>query len=109
LTANWGRIRSFLSRGGTYVDGLREGGDEGATIPVVLASGAIGEAIFAGESAGITSPKAFSMTKTATVKTASRTETAMTQNVVALWEGRDPVLKNEMVAIGAHYDHVGTN
>jgi len=30
-----------------------------------------------------------------------------TQNVVAIWEGRDPVLKNEMVAIGAHYDHVG--
>jgi Zn-dependent M28 family amino/carboxypeptidase len=33
----------------------------------------------------------------------------MTQNVVALWEGSDPVLKNEMVAIGAHYDHVGMN
>ena len=32
-----------------------------------------------------------------------------TQNVVAVWEGSDPVLKNEMVAIGAHYDHVGTN
>ena len=109
LTGNWGRIRSFLSRGGTYVDGLREGGDEPATIPVVLASGAIGGAIFAGESAGMDSPKAFTLTKSATVKTASRTETAMTQNVVALWEGRDPVLKNEMVAIGAHYDHVGTN
>lgn len=32
---------------------------------------------------------------------------ALTQNVVAVWEGSDPVLKNEMVAIGAHYDHVG--
>src|SRR6185436_1399035 len=32
-----------------------------------------------------------------------------TQNVVAIWEGRDPVLKNEIVAIGAHYDHVGMN
>lgn len=31
----------------------------------------------------------------------------MTQNVVAVWEGSDPVLKNEYVAIGAHYDHVG--
>jgi Zn-dependent M28 family amino/carboxypeptidase len=28
---------------------------------------------------------------------------------VAIWEGSDPVLKNEMVAIGAHYDHVGMN
>src|SRR5436190_17147267 len=34
---------------------------------------------------------------------------AMTQNVVAIWEGSDRVLKNEMVAIGAHYDHVGMN
>src|SRR5262249_27738088 len=30
-----------------------------------------------------------------------------TQNVVAVLEGSDPVLKNEYVAIGAHYDHVG--
>ncbi len=30
-----------------------------------------------------------------------------TQNVVALLEGSDPVLKNEYVAVGAHYDHVG--
>ncbi len=30
-----------------------------------------------------------------------------TQNVVALWEGSDPVLKNEYVAIGAHNDHLG--
>lgn len=31
----------------------------------------------------------------------------LTQNIVAIWEGSDPILKNEMVAIGAHYDHVG--
>jgi hypothetical protein len=30
-----------------------------------------------------------------------------TQNVVAIWEGSDPKLKHEMVALGAHYDHVG--
>lgn len=28
-------------------------------------------------------------------------------NVVGFIEGRDPVLKNEFVVIGAHYDHVG--
>lgn len=32
---------------------------------------------------------------------------AFTQNVVAIWEGSDPKLKGEMVAIGAHYDHIG--
>ena len=31
----------------------------------------------------------------------------MTQNIVAVWEGGDPVLKNEYVALGAHYDHIG--
>ncbi len=35
-------------------------------------------------------------------------EKATTQNVVAIVEGSDPVLKNEYVALGAHYDHVGT-
>jgi hypothetical protein len=34
---------------------------------------------------------------------------ASTQNVVAVLEGKDPVLKKEYVAIGAHYDHVGAN
>lgn len=36
-----------------------------------------------------------------------KNERPMTQNVVAVWEGSDPNLKNEYVAVGAHYDHVG--
>jgi hypothetical protein len=35
-------------------------------------------------------------------------ESLNTQNVVGLIEGGDRNLKNEYVAIGAHYDHVGT-
>ena len=31
-----------------------------------------------------------------------------TSNVVAILEGSDPVLKHEYVAVGAHYDHLGT-
>jgi Peptidase family M28 len=31
----------------------------------------------------------------------------MTQNVVGIWEGSDPKLKSEYVAVGAHYDHIG--
>ncbi len=30
-----------------------------------------------------------------------------TQNVVAMIEGSDPVLKNEYIVIGAHFDHLG--
>jgi hypothetical protein len=29
------------------------------------------------------------------------------QNVIAIMEGNDPVLKNEVIVIGAHYDHLG--
>jgi Zn-dependent M28 family amino/carboxypeptidase len=38
---------------------------------------------------------------------AAKTEKPPTQNVVAVWEGSDPILKNEYVATGAHYDHIG--
>ena len=33
--------------------------------------------------------------------------TQLTQNVVGIVEGSDPLLKNTYVAFGAHYDHVG--
>ncbi|MBS1720740.1 MAG: M28 family peptidase [Armatimonadetes bacterium] len=36
-----------------------------------------------------------------------KTETATTQNVVAIVEGSDPKLKSEYVALGAHLDHIG--
>jgi hypothetical protein len=46
-------------------------------------------------------------TKHITITVAAKTEHPMTQNVVAVWGGGDPVLKNEYVALGAHYDHIG--
>lgn len=36
-------------------------------------------------------------------------EVKKTQNVVAYLEGSDPELKKEVVAFGAHYDHMGIN
>ncbi|MFZ4507127.1 MAG: M28 family peptidase [Fimbriimonas sp.] len=54
------------------------------------------------------SPFAFSPSKTASFEVATTGELVETQNVVGYVEGTDPVLKNEYVAIGAHYDHVGT-
>jgi len=43
----------------------------------------------------------------ATVATHLASDSFKTQNVVAFWEGADPKLKNEIVVIGAHYDHIG--
>ena len=48
-----------------------------------------------------------SANKKVAVNVAVKTEHPMTQNIVAVWEGSDSVLKNEYVAVGAHYDHIG--
>jgi hypothetical protein len=48
-------------------------------------------------------------TKRINLSVAVKSEETHSQNVVGILEGADPVLKNEYVAIGAHYDHVGTN
>jgi Zn-dependent M28 family amino/carboxypeptidase len=45
--------------------------------------------------------------KTVSFTVGAKLEQERTQNIVAVFEGSDPVLKNEYVAVGAHYDHVG--
>jgi hypothetical protein len=45
--------------------------------------------------------------KQLSLNVAGKVESLPTQNVVAIWEGSDPTLKNEYLAVGAHYDHVG--
>jgi Zn-dependent M28 family amino/carboxypeptidase len=90
-------------------------------VPTIVAAGVMGNAIFAGEkidylavlkqlesgefgeSFDLSSGKESEFTVNAKV------DTIATQNVVAVLEGSDPILKEEYVAIGAHYDHVGDN
>ncbi len=43
----------------------------------------------------------------ATIVTHLESDSFKTQNVVAFLEGSDPKLKNEIIIIGAHYDHIG--
>jgi Zn-dependent M28 family amino/carboxypeptidase len=52
-------------------------------------------------------PFDFSANKNVTITVATAPSRVMTQNVVGIWEGGDPKLKSEYVAIGAHYDHIG--
>ncbi len=47
--------------------------------------------------------------KIVTMETALEAEKFPTQNVVGFLEGTDPLLKNEILVIGAHYDHVGAS
>lgn len=108
----WEQIKPSMSGSGgtTKVDKLR--GDAPSTMPVLLVSRKAGGALFEGETGnGITNPDAapfaFSSGKKFAASVNAKTEPLVTQNVAAIWEGSDPVLKNEMVAIGAHYDHDG--
>ncbi len=53
-------------------------------------------------------PQSFEITgKTITMETELSASRIPTQNVVGFLEGSDPKLKNELLVIGAHYDHVG--
>lgn len=107
LQGAWGQLRGFLGRGSTFPEKLRTNTGTTVNIPVMVVSQTVGDSLFAGESGN--KEAAFVMTKSASASAATKKETLSTQNVVAIWEGSDPVLKSEMVAIGAHYDHVGTN
>ncbi|MGQ0540648.1 MAG: M20/M25/M40 family metallo-hydrolase [Blastocatellia bacterium] len=109
LEAAWSQVRNFFSRGSTFPEKLRENAGVPSTLPLMLVSQKVGNDILAGESGDRNAAAAFDIKKSGTISAMAKVETIMTQNVVAIWEGRDPVLKNEMVAIGAHYDHVGTN
>ena len=114
LRDNWSQATQNFTRSRLVVDKLRrQNTGQQPPVNVFVASQKFTNALFAGEKgdplAGATTPFALSPGKIVSFNIVSKGETQWTQNVVAVWEGSDPVLKNEMVAIGAHYDHVGTN
>lgn len=91
------------------------------TIPTITASPRLINALFFGEKSngnsvytgGISQEfvESFDLNaaKKISLSVAVKTEQTHSQNVIGILEGSDPVLKNEYVAIGAHYDHVGMN
>jgi Zn-dependent M28 family amino/carboxypeptidase len=117
--ANWQRTRlRIVERGSTVVAKFQP--QSNAPLPSIVISPEIANSLFAGEkqsatnifnaSYGTTFPTPFAMSdqKKVSLSLANNTETVPTQNVVAVWEGSDPVLKSQYVALGAHYDHVGS-
>ena len=111
LKENWDRLGNFFGRGGTSIEKLNDDEDGGKQIPTFLLSESAANSIFAGEAGNPLSGTGSAVKDLAATFTAniiSKVDRVPTQNVVAIWEGSGP-LKDEMVAIGAHYDHVGTN
>ncbi|MDW8106568.1 MAG: M28 family peptidase [Armatimonadota bacterium] len=98
-----------------------EGLETPRTMPLIVASQGLLEAIFAGEPVSATEliqraergepAPAFALNPQKQIrimlKAQTRVETAY--NIIGLIEGADPVLKNEYVSIGAHLDHVGVS
>jgi hypothetical protein len=46
---------------------------------------------------------------TAEIQLVKKAENVEGENIIAIIEGSDPVLKNECIVLTAHYDHVGVN
>ena len=117
---NWGQVRARASQGGRLAVEKFTTQQNTPTVSSVLMSTKMATALMNGEkfdaaaivnkhSAGEPLPSfELSAGKNVKINVTAKLERPMTQNVVAIWEGSDPVLKNEYVAVGAHYDHVGT-
>ncbi|HKQ51977.1 MAG TPA: M20/M25/M40 family metallo-hydrolase [Pyrinomonadaceae bacterium] len=119
ILANWDRLRQNFTTTGTITVEKFKKPDTAPKIPRVTISEKTLEALMQGEKltaaalldrnqAEAVKAFDFSADKKVSLTVATRVEQVFTQNVVAVAEGRDPVLKNEYVALGAHYDHVGT-
>ncbi len=118
------RMRSFRARRAAMERGYYtlddSAGEPLPTVPTLIPADSMLTALLAGErvtaeqvmpSAQMSeTPTAFDLqpTKTLEFTVDANREAAKTQNVIAVLEGSDPVLKKEYVAFGAHYDHVGT-
>jgi Peptidase family M28 len=108
--------QAAVDRGSIQVERLQDGT---AVVPQITASPAMIGTLFGGEkltgaevmsrafARTATDPFELGKDKILSVTIAANSEKLRTQNVVGILEGRDPVLRNEYVAVGAHYDHIG--
>ncbi|MCU7523166.1 MAG: M20/M25/M40 family metallo-hydrolase [Ignavibacteria bacterium] len=93
-------------------------GQEKKKIPVIYASGKILNELFDGNERNLQgvledidkglSPGSFEFAnRTVSFDISFDEEILSAQNVAGIIEGSDPVLKDEFVVVGAHYDHIG--
>jgi Zn-dependent M28 family amino/carboxypeptidase len=117
---NWDQLRArAMQPGRAVVEKFLTQPSPQVAVPAVTMSMRMANALFEGEKfdaatltskseAGETVPSfELNANKNVSITVTVKNERPTTQNVVAVWEGGDPVLKNEYVAVGAHYDHVG--
>lgn len=116
--ANWDRNRARITeRGLVTVERFQPA--TGSKLPGIIAGPRLANALLQGEKRNATSLfeavyggqpiESFELSphKTLSFTVKVKSDGSGTQNVVGVFEGSDPVLKNEYVALGAHYDHIG--
>lgn len=116
--ATWSRTRhNAVEVGSVEVEKFLE--TEGAAVPTLTASVQMLAEIFRGEmesanvvfKRGITNEKgkafALDASKRISIIVSVKSSPTTTKNVIAKLEGADGKLRQEYVAVGAHYDHVG--
>ncbi|MCB9915948.1 MAG: M28 family peptidase [Planctomycetes bacterium] len=93
--------------GAEAVEGRLRGGRAGRGLPSVYLSA--GGLAALEELAGVSDPQpgdVWTVALTETRATRDRAEEGL-ENVCALWPGSDPQLRDEVLIVSAHYDHVG--
>jgi len=116
--ATWERNRrNAVENGSVVVEKFQQSNE--VSIPAITASPRLLNALFEGEKESATAifnrglggeavaPFELRPDKKASFAIGIKSDQVFTQNVIAVIEGSDAKLKNEYVAIGAHYDHVG--
>jgi hypothetical protein len=116
--ANWERNRQRMTeRGPLEVEKFQT--TSVPQLPSIVATPRLANLLFQGErlnapaifeaAYGGEMPDSFELNpeKKLNLTIVGKNEESLTQNVVAVFEGSDPLLKDEYVALGAHYDHVG--
>ena len=109
------RENNFKDDGLTKLAYDNSAGDAG--LPVIVISRPLAEHLLAQSKLSLAQLEQSSMTKTANNSRPLAGEISLTTdivrnethayNVAGVLEGSDPVLKNEVIIIGAHYDHLG--
>ncbi|HVS80817.1 MAG TPA: M28 family peptidase [Pyrinomonadaceae bacterium] len=118
-TQNWEQQRQRIMLPARAIVERFQTQPNNAPVPTITMSAKMANALFEGEKfdaatlitrgQGGEQVPAFDLNsnKTVNITVAVKPDHPTTQNVVAVWEGGDTVLKNEYVAVGAHYDHIG--
>jgi hypothetical protein len=119
MLLRWDQTRQRASAGAGRAFPEKFMNQSGPAIPLIWLSLRMATALFQGEKSDastllnrglngeLVAPFELGANKKVSFTITVKSDAPPTQNVVAVWEGGDPVLKNEYVALGAHYDHVG--